>query len=110
MLCIIWLVFCLMFLILAYRHWRASYKEISLFKAWKRPMTQPSSGIQVSIKMAGADIDEPLERFVQDFNSYIGELNKSSRWQNQMQALGYLIAAVAALVSMGLSLGIKSLI
>jgi hypothetical protein len=99
-----------MFFYLAYKHFRASGKSISPFEAWKRPMMRPDSGVQVSIGMAGAGVDEPLEHFVKDFNSYIGDYNKSSRTQNQWQAVGYLVAAVAALLSMALSLGIQSII
>lgn len=110
MLWLIWLIFSLMFFYLAYKHLRASSKSISLFKAWKRPMMQPSSGVQVSIGIAGAGIDEPLERFVQDFNLYIEDYNKSSQRQNQWQALGYLVAAVAALLSMWLALGIQNIL
>ena len=110
MLWLIWLVFSAMFFYLAYRHWRASGESIPPFKAWKRPMMQPSSGVQANISIAGAGIDEPLEHFVQDFNSYIVDYNKSSHMQNQWQAIGYLVAAVAALLSMALSLGIQSII
>jgi len=110
MLWLIWLVFSVMFFYLAYKHYRASGKSISSFKTLKRPMMQPDSGVQVSIGIAGAGIDEPLEHFVKDFNSYIGDYNKSSRMQNQWQAIGYLVAAVAAILSMALSLGIQSII
>lgn len=109
MLWLIWLLFSLMFFYLAYKHFRASGKSISRFEAWKRPMMQPSSRMQVSIGIAGAGVDEPLEHFVQDFNSYIEDYNKSSRMQNQWQAIGYLVAAIAALFSMALSLGIQSI-
>jgi len=71
---------------------------------------RPSSGVQVRSNIAGAGVDEPLEHFVQDFNSYIEGYNKSSRMQNRWQAIGYLVAAVAALLSMALSLGIQSII
>ena len=57
MMWIIWLILSLLFLFLAYQHFRTSYKSISSFKAWKRPLMKTSSVIQVKVGIAGPNID-----------------------------------------------------
>jgi hypothetical protein len=104
MLWVIWLIFTISFLVLACFHWRASKKIIPPFQMSKRPYNLPSSGVQVTINVAGADIDKPLEDFVGDFNSYLNYYNKSFRRQNRIQALGYLLASLTAVVSIFLTI------
>jgi len=104
MLWIVWLIFALLFLVLAYFHWRASKKTIPSFQISKRPYQLPSSGMKVTVQVAGADLDKPLEDFVGDFNSYLDHYNKSSCRQNIIQAFGYLLASLTAIFSIFLTI------
>jgi len=99
MLWIIWLVFAVLFLLLAYYHWVTSRKFIPPLKITTRPYKRPDSPIKVIATIGGADIDKPLEDFVRDFNSYLVDYNKSSRRQNTFQACGYLLASLTAIFS-----------
>jgi len=94
MLSIIWLIFAFLFLVLGCFHWRASGKIIPPFQVSGRPLDR-----QVTVKIAGADIDKPLKDFAHDFNSYLDHYNKSSRRQNRIQAVGYFLASATALFS-----------
>ena len=60
---------------------------------------QPDSPIKVTMAIAGSDIDKPLEDFVKYFNTYVADYNKSSRIQNELQACGCLLASLAAIFS-----------
>jgi len=57
----------------------------------------------VTAKIAGVDVDKPLEDFVRDFNSYLVDYNKSCRRQNIFQACGYLLASLTAIFSIFLT-------
>lgn len=94
MLSIIWLIFAVLFFVLGYFHWRASGKIIPSFQVSGRPFDK-----QVSVKIAGADVDKPLKDFARDFNSYLDHYNESSRRQNRIQAFGYFLASATALFS-----------
>ena len=99
MLWIIWLIFAVLFLVLAYYHWVTSRKIIPPLKITTRPLKQPDSPIKAIVTIAGVDIDKPLEDFARDFNSYLVVYNKSSRKQNVFQACGYLLASLTAIFS-----------
>lgn len=95
MLSIIWLIFAVLFGILGYFHWKTSGKSIPPFQISSRPFDR-----QVTVKIAGADVDKPLKDFARDFNSYLRQYNESSRIQNRIAALGYFLASGTALFSM----------
>ena len=97
MLWIIWLVFAVLFLVLAYYHWKASRRAISPIQIHTRPYNEPDSPIKVTARIAGTGIDKPLEDFVSDFNDYLADYNKSSRRQNTFQACGYFLASLMAI-------------
>ena len=99
MLWIIWLIFAILFLVLAYYHWMTSRKIIPPIKIHRRPYNQPNSPVQVTVRIAGSNVDEPLEDFASDFNEYLTDYNKSSRRQNTLQACGYLLASLTAIFS-----------
>ena len=104
MLWVIWLIFTFLFIFLAGYHWKVSTKVISHFQLSQRQFSNSaSSGIRVSMKVAGTDIDEPLANFVRDFNSYLDDYNKSGRRQNRIQACGYLLASLMAISSIFLT-------
>lgn len=99
MLWIVWLIFAILFFILAYYHWVTARRTIPPLKITTRPYKQPDSPIKVTAKIAGVDVDKPLEDFVRDFNSYLVDHNKSSSRQNIFQACGYLLASLTAIFS-----------
>ena len=99
MLWIIWLIFALLFLFLAYYHWRLSKKIFPPFQPPKIPYWEPTSGIPVNTGIADADIKKAFDNFRDGFNSYINNYNKSSRRQNRIQACGYLLASLTAIFS-----------
>lgn len=51
------------------------------------------------------ELDEPLAYFVDDFNKYIEDYNKSTKRQNVIAAWGYVAAGLVSLVSLILSEG-----
>ncbi len=99
MLWVIWLIFALLFLILACYHWRASKKNFPPFHLPEIPYWKPTSGIPVNTGILDADIKKTFDNFGDGFNSYIDEYNKSSGRQNKMQACGYLLASLTAIFS-----------
>ena len=94
----IWGAFALTFLLLGYFHWNMAGKRISHFSMKERPMMQ-TEDIVVTVKIGGADVDEPLKNFISDFNRYIDSYNQTSKNQNRAQAFGYLIAFFVAIAS-----------
>ena len=92
---VIWLIFTILFFSLGCFHLKESRNKISLFQVSERPLSE-----YMSIKISGADVDEPLKDFARDFNSYLDRYNDSSGRQNIMAALGYFLASAVALFSM----------
>ena len=97
----IWIIFTLIFVMLSIFHFNKSGKKVSYFQVTERPMDK-----NVTIKIAGSELDEPLKNFVADFNSYIDSYNKSTSLQNRFAAFGYIVAALIALLSFLLELEI----
>ncbi|MDH5203374.1 MAG: hypothetical protein OEW69_08965 [Nitrospirota bacterium] len=60
----------------------------------------------VSFIVRGVDIDEPLKNFITDFNAYVADYNKSNSKQNMIAGLGFIAAALVALLSLFLELKI----
>ena len=100
MLWLIWLIFALVFLLLAYYHWRERKKCAPLFHLPEIPYWRPTSGIPVNTGIADADIKKAFDDFEDGFNSYIDDFNKSAYRQNVMQSGGYLLASLTAIVSL----------
>jgi hypothetical protein len=97
----IWIYFTLIFTTLSIFHFIKSGKKISKFEFKGRPMSRSGS-----ITALGADLDEPLKKFIEEFNSYIDNYNNSTSLQNKIAAFGYIAAAIIALVSLLLELSI----
>lgn len=85
----IWLILTILFLIPAAFHLVTSTNTVSHFSMTKRGI----KGVDVRVKVAGVDIDQPLQDFIHDFNSYIDYYNKSSKIQNIIQSTGYFLAS-----------------
>ena len=97
---IIWLVFALLFGFLAYHHWRLSKKIFPQFQLPKIPYWKPTKGLPVNTGLTDEDVKRALDKFRDGFNSYIKDYNESSGRQNRLQAIGYLIASLTAIVSL----------
>lgn len=97
----IWIIFILIFIMLSLFHFIKAGKKVSKFEVGKRPMNG-----NVTIKIAGSELDQPLRDFITDFNSYIDSYNNSTSLQNIIAAFGYMAAALIALLSLFIELKI----
>ncbi len=96
-LAVVWLVFIFLFGSLCYLHWRISRKDVPHFggmPAYGKPELR-----WVQSDVTAEDLDSLVKDFSNRFNSYVDVQNKLSRNSNRLQALGYLLAGTAALVS-----------
>jgi len=98
---VIWLIFAVFFGLLAYHHWRLSKEIIPRFTLPKiRYTLPPPGGIPVSIGVTARDVIVGFDGFRDGLNSYIEARNESSRRQNRLQALGYMVASFMAVFSL----------
>ena len=88
---IIWLIFFILFLVLAICHFIASGKKIKPFRGIK--------GFAVEV-IDGKSIKSELMHFADDFVNYVKKYNNQNRIQNLLTGIGYSLAALMALVSM----------
>ena len=93
----IWLVFAIIFLCLSGVHFFQLGKKIAPFQVSQRPLAQ------VTVKIAGADVDKPLNDFAEEFNKYLDSYNKSTSKQNRIAGIGYLVASIVSIFSMVLA-------
>lgn len=98
---IIWFVFAVLFFALGLYHWNVAKTNVPLFKLSDRPGKGKGS-----VKILGADIDQPIKDFAEDFNKHLTNQNNLSKKQNRLSAYGYWLAALTAIVS--LFLGFKN--
>jgi hypothetical protein len=89
----IWGIIALTFILSGYFFWRKARKSIPHFQVSERPFAK-----QGKVVVLGADIDKPLKDFSDDFNKYIDNYNQSSKEQNKVQAIGYWVASLTALL------------
>ena len=98
---IIWLFFALFYGLMALYHWRLSKKSFPQFKLPAIPYLEPPpGGIPINIGVTAKDVKETFDSYRDAFNSYIESYNESSRRQNRAAAGGFLIAFLAAIVSL----------
>lgn len=91
---IIWIAFTAIFILLSIVSFVQAGKRISAFNLSQRPLAAI-----VTVKIAGADVDQPLKDFAADMNKYIGSYNSSSRCQNLIAGWGYIAAAIVSAAS-----------
>ena len=97
---IIWLIFAVIFGLLAYHHWRLSKKIFPQFQPPEIQYWEPTEGIPINTGILDKDIKKAFDDFRDAFNSYIKGYNESSRMQNRSQAIGYLAALGIAICSL----------
>lgn len=90
---ILWFVFAIVFFVLGLFHWKMIGKSISYLQVSQTKLSQ--SGIKAQIHLVGIDFNE----FVEKFNRYIDYYNQTSKKQNKVQAIGYLVASLIAVFS-----------
>ena len=97
-LCWIWVIFTVIFIMLAILNFIGSNKKVPKLQISTRQMEN------VTIKFAGTEIDEPLRNFITDFNTYIDNYNRSNSRQNIIACFGFIAAALVTLISLFLEL------
>jgi hypothetical protein len=97
---VLWLLFAALFLYLGLWHLQESEVEIPSFKIADRPFQGSESNFTAGMNVAGVPIDEPLRRFVDDFNEYLKQLNAASCSVNRRASLGYLLSCLTAIAAM----------
>lgn len=100
----IWLIFALVFGLLAYHHWQLSKKISPQFRPPEIPYWEPTEGIPINTGIADADIKKAFDDFSDGLNSYIKDYNESYSTQHRLQAFGYLAALGTALFSLGITI------
>ena len=94
MIALVWLIFTVLFSLLAVFHWKLSRSSI-----------KPAEIAGLDIRAQIAAQNEAM--FPYGLNRFIETFNSTNRDQNRVQAFGYLLAALTALVSFFLALPIK---
>jgi hypothetical protein len=90
----LWLIFAILFGVLAAFHYRSAYQSWPHFIPPERPFA--NSG---SVRILGMDIDAPIKSFASSFNAYVDGQNADSRYQNLASTGGYILASLTALLS-----------
>jgi hypothetical protein len=91
----IWLFFAAFFLYFAYVHWRQSGQDIRQFTIRNRNPETEGEDPEAGLSQANLD-------FAQDFNRYLDSVNEGNRSRHRAAAIGYAVAGVVALISMGM--------
>jgi hypothetical protein len=92
---ILWLVFTVLFFVLAGLHFAESKQTIPKIEVRKYPSDRTTS-----ITRGGIPIEQRLIDFGGDFNKYLDGQDKSNRRANLYACYGYLLAGLTAFVSM----------
>jgi hypothetical protein len=101
---VIWLAFTGVFAVLAWHHWRAAAGAAPPFVLLPRPMEVDDPSLSSQDTLLGEPFDEPLKRFVSQFNQYVESQNVAARRSNLLAMVGYLAGAATALLSLFLTL------
>src|ERR1035438_7076345 len=91
---ILWLLFALIFSVLAYRQYNAAQQMTPHFEA------NLGSG-NATIIMGGMDINQTIRDFTAAFNGYIDQQNTSNHDENMLAFWGFVAALLTAIVSAG---------
>jgi hypothetical protein len=86
---IIWFFFMAVFFYLGYAYWRNSQNEIRQFYI----RNQPKEGEE------GYEGFQPIEEFVQQFNSYLDMVNSNAKTQNILASAGFFFGGLASLIA-----------
>ena len=98
----IWFVFVIMFSGLGVYHFGAASASINLFDI--QEIQNKQEGIDLATPSTGVDVDTRLRKFTVDLNQYVTAYNKSTRQQNVIAGIGYVVAAVTAVFAMVIEL------
>lgn len=90
----IWLFFAAFFFYLSFVNWRESRVEIRPFTVRNR---EKGSNPEPALGQAN-------QEFAQEFNAYLGGINKANRGRHRAAAVGYALSGLIAMASMFLLL------
>jgi hypothetical protein len=90
----IWLVFAAIFIGMSLFHFYWAFQNMPEFVPPTRPLEKMGS-----VRILGMDVDQPLKEFANSFNNYVRSQNQSSRYQNLLSGIGYIVAFLTALAS-----------
>ena len=79
---VIWFFFMAVFFYLGYAYWRNSQNEIRQFYIRNRPKEGEE----------GYESFQPIEEFIQQFNSYLDMVNNNAKTQNILASAGFFCA------------------
>jgi hypothetical protein len=107
---IFWLLFTVIFSVLAAFHIWAATKKTEYFKSVEFHERDQPPGVCITVTVISQDIDEltrdlakQINDFVANTNSFVDSFNTSNRRANIKAAAGYIAAAVTSLASLYLS-------
>jgi hypothetical protein len=86
---IIWFFFMAVFFYLGYAYWRNSQNEIRLFYIRNRPKEGDE----------GYESFQPIDEFIQQFNSYLDKVNSNTKTQNILASAGFFFGGLASLIA-----------
>ena len=98
----IWFVFVLIFSGLGVYHFGAASASISQFNI--EDMQYRKESVELEKSSTGVGIESRLRKFCLDLNNYIAAYNKSTRQQNVIAGIGYVVAAMTAVFAMVIEL------
>lgn len=98
----IWFVFTLIFSGLGVYHFGAASASISQFNI--EDIQYRKESVELEKSSTGVGIETRLRKFYLDLNKYITAYNKSTRQQNVIAGIGYVVAAVTAVFAMVIEL------
>lgn len=89
MLDVIWFFFMAVFFYLGYAYWRNSQNEIRQFYIRNKPKEDEE----------GYAAFQPVEEFIEQFNSYLETINSNAKSQNILASAGFFFAGLASLIA-----------
>jgi hypothetical protein len=90
-----WLGFAVVFAALGSYHFWAATQAMPPFEFQPRAFTQ-IPGLQITMQIAG--LDQPIQDFTKQFNTYLKTQNSKAALSNIASAWGYVVAFLAALL------------
>lgn len=101
---VIWFAFALLFFWLGRDQWIEAQKSMPPFENPKHAYELSGSGFHLEIDVRGTPLDQPFEKFAEEFNAYIEEQNQAASTSKLRAAWAYFLASGTAIVSLLLEL------
>jgi len=101
---IVWFAFALLFFWLGRDQWIEAQKSMPPFEIPKHAYELSGSGFRLEIDVRGTPLDQPFEKFADEFNAYLEKQNQAANTSKRRAAWAYFIASGTAIVSLLLEL------